>query len=345
MNYVEILKNEISKQNFVNKHELKTYLDQALIIIKSNEELKKSFQEFGLFSDIDTVQREFYNYYFKFYDQTHANETSLNVEDITSFSVDGKYFIKYRDKNGDYRVIENNDPSKNYIEQIKEKQESSIDFQINDGITNKYEVLKSMSEERKEIDFLNPSTASTESMTVEERDYFNTFVNHEMFQNRNLKMNIYENICIDKDTGEIFNIVTNEQGLKEIRKINESYTMTDKKEGIEYNENIESEIKEIESAGLEIDYSSLTESDLYYMVENKDGNFSEEMIENAQSEIDKRNQKLKETNNTITKEKPKVLVLTMNDKRGNGFANVLSLSLITTLYGVAFLIYLYMLVK
>ena len=141
MNYVELLEKEITKKSFVNKQELKQYLDEAFNIVKSNDDIKKSFVDAGLFSEIDPEQKEFYSYYFKIYDKIHVSESNLNVDEVTSFTIEGKDFIKYRDKDGNFRVIEDNEPSKSYIEQIKEKQDSSIEFQINDGETNKQEIL------------------------------------------------------------------------------------------------------------------------------------------------------------------------------------------------------------
>ena len=130
--------------------------------------------------------------------------------------------------------------------------------------------------------------------------------------------------------------------MREIRRANETYTLTDKKDEIEYSEDMSESVNESENPGIE--YEALSDSDLYYMVENRNGLIPEEAVNGAKNEMERR-KKIQENRPMLSKkEKPKQYILTPN-KQSNGFTSFLMLTLITSIYGIGFLTYLYLLIK
>ena len=313
-----------------NKKHLQKYLEEVLHVITYNSEARSFFQEKGLLDKDDSTHKKFYEYFFNFYDRLHGTE--LNVSDITTFTVDGVYYIKYRDKDGEYKVIENTQPDKSYIEQIEEKQKSSIYFQIGNSEDNKQAVLNKLTEERREVGLESTVDGPSSAMSQEEREYFETLVNHELFRDKNLIFNAQDNIYIDRDTGETYYVDVNSNGEKEIKKVNESY---------EVNGEVKTTNSEIPS---NTDYSTLTDGDLYYLLENKSDTMTSAEVEKLKEEINKREREQQKSAELSKESKPKQYILDIN-KPYNGFASLMTLTLITSLYGIGFAIYLYLMIK
>lgn len=330
MDYIRELEKEIEKRSFDNKKYLQQYLEQVIHVITYNTEAREFFREKGLFDKEDSTHKKFYEYFFSFYDK--LNSEDLSISDITAFEVDGVSYIKYRDKDGDYRVIENTQPDKSYLEQIREKQQSSIYFQIGSAEDNKQAVLNKMTEERREVNLESTVDASVSSMSPEERDYFETLVNHELFRDKNLIFNAEDNIYIDRDNGDTYYVAVNSQGEKEIKKVDESYQV-----------NGENKITNSEIPS-NTDYSNLTTGDLYYLLEHKSENMTAVEVEKLKEEISKREMQEKRDIELSNVSKPKQYILDIQ-KPFNGFASLMTLALITTLYGIGFVIYLYIMIK
>ena len=92
------------------------------------------------------------------------------------------------------------------------------------------------------------------------------------------------------------------------------------------------------------DYSNLTTGDLYYLLEHKSENMTAVEVEKLKEEISKREMQEQKDIELSKVSQPKQYILDIQ-KPFNGFTSLMTLALITTLYGIGFVIYLYIMIK
>lgn len=335
-NYTKKIEKKILDNTFSDKKDLKEYLDRLLAVIEENSELRHDLIGIGFLDGHDPSHKDIYKYFFEYYDKYIASGPNLNVNNVSTVEIEDKSYIKYKDQNGEYRVIDNQGGN-NHVEEMKEKQKSSLMFQIGDGAKNRETVLKAMTEERKEINLESATNAKKDYMTIEEIVDFENITNHENFKNRQLIFNAKENIYIDKNTGETFYIYTNSQGTREIRRAKEktAEAETYETQGLSTNEE---KAKENIYEPI-ILYKDLPDSDLHYALANKHI-LTEQQITEIQSEIERRENLLVDDLQYQKKDKPKVKVYEMLQKPYNGFTSFLTLGFILVSYAVGFISYI-----
>ncbi len=157
---IESIKNDIKKGKYQTKDDLK----------KEIIELNRFINEHNSFlSNIDKLTDSMTNRnmisLLTYFDET-MKESPLDLEGITSFKVDGKYYIKYKDENGKVRILDDNVDNRNFVEQFKAKQNESSSFQSENGGQNALNIVKDMDAFQKEsfelekVDEIKPTTAT-----------------------------------------------------------------------------------------------------------------------------------------------------------------------------------------
>lgn len=141
---IESIKNDIKKGKYQTKEDLK----------KEIIELNRFINEHDSFlSNIDKLTDSMTNKnmisLLTYFDEA-MKETPLDLEGITSFKVDGKYYIKYKDENGKVRILDDNVDNRNFVEQFKAKQNDSFSFQLEDGKESALNIAKDMDKFQKQ---------------------------------------------------------------------------------------------------------------------------------------------------------------------------------------------------
>jgi len=92
-----------------------------------------------------------------YFENALKEEPSLDFTNVTSVTVDGKDYIKYKDENG-VKILEDNVSNRNYIEQMELKQKESKIFQTKDSATNTENIIEDMAKfEKKEVELTSVS--------------------------------------------------------------------------------------------------------------------------------------------------------------------------------------------
>lgn len=335
-NYTKKIEKKILDNTFSDKKDLKEYLDRLLAVIEENSELRHDLIDIGFLDGYDSSHKDIYKYFFEYYDKYIASAPNLNVNDVSTVNIEDKDYIKYKDQDGEYRVIDNQG-GKDHVEEMKEKQDSALMFQTGDGDKNRETVLKAMTEERKETNLESTVSAKKDYMTVDEINDFESINNHKDFKDRQLIFNASENIYIDKNTGETFYIYTNSQGTREIRRANEKTAEVETYETKSVDTNEEKATENVQEST--IIYKDMPDADLHYALENRQF-LTEQQVLEIQSEIERRENMLIDDLQYQKKDKPKVKVYEMLQKPYNGFTSFLTLGLILVGYAVGFISYI-----
>lgn len=142
---VEAIKSDIRNDKYQSKEDLKRDIVDLNKYINTHPELLNNIKELD-FKD-DVVLKTITSL-LSYFDETMI-DAPLNLEGITSFKIDGKDYIKYRDQNGKVKIMDDNVDNRNFVEQFKAKQNESEYFKQDDGKESALNIAEDMNEYQK----------------------------------------------------------------------------------------------------------------------------------------------------------------------------------------------------
>lgn len=344
--FVDLLKNKVDSGELKTKEEIINYIKKIKEIAYSNQELMQLLKEAGINldeQDLNKVTTMVLDYY----DKIRVNTTSLNLDGISQMTIkdedgfDDKY-IKVENRDGSYTILEDNMNSKDFVTQFNDRQNKSVDLQSNDGVKNREEIVKDMKNDKIEVKLESTNNINTRELTPEERREFAAVMRGRKADEINFVADTERNIYIDKDTGETYYTYLNSDNKMEVRKANEQTS-----------ESISTDINGIDNNGVEqkvtvenpqaIDMDSLDDFELQYVLDNRFDSLTPEQKQTLLTLIErKKEMKSNERDKDLSKEKGYQYVLKMNDpKQNNGYLNLIFLSLITLLFGIGFILFIF----
>lgn len=339
---IESIKNDIKKGKYQTKEDLK----------KEIIELNRFINEHDSFlSNIDKLTDSMTNKnmisLLTYFDET-MKETPLDLEGITSFKVDGKYYIKYKDENGKVRILDDNVDNRNFVEQFKAKQNESFSFQLEDGKESALNIAKDMdkfqkqSVELEEVDEIEPTTATQVIPTKVMQKY-------DEEKDGNIVGNAKAGIYYDENKDKILTTEIKREERKVL--VNEVKAAT-------------SETNEVTSQSQAVDYPTYNEETVdQYLIINRTNKINLDAFINkylydltpkqidyllnnyslTQEQVDKlnaqRSTKIALVEEQKQKEKPKTKVLALNTKKA-AFVDTLLLSFVVGLVSGMYLVLL-----
>lgn len=225
---MQAIKNDIKNGKFKDKIALRDAITDINRYVNTHKELLPNLKELD-FKD-DVVNKNI-KQLFSYFDDV-MKDAPLDFENISSFNVNGKNYIKYKDENNQIKILDDNVSNQNFVEQFKAKQNESLAFQQKDGEINSLEIANDMEKFEKnsiQLDDLeqldNKDTLSSKAMQKYENEVVDDIVG-------NTETGIYYN----KDDDKI--LTANNEGNKVVvNEVNE--TKATDSTSIEQNQNLE----------------------------------------------------------------------------------------------------------
>ena len=137
---VEAIKNDIRSGKYQNKEDLKKDIVDLNRYVNTHPDLLNNMKQLD-FKD-EVVDKTIHGLLAYFDEVMH--DAPLNLEGITSFQVNDKNYIKYKDENNQIRVLDNNVDNRNFVEQFKAKQNESQYFKQDNSEENALNIAKDM---------------------------------------------------------------------------------------------------------------------------------------------------------------------------------------------------------
>lgn len=339
---IESIKNDIKKGKYQTKEDLKKEIIELNRFINEHDSFLSNIDELT-----DSMTNKNIISLLTYFDET-MKESPLDLEGITSFKVDGKYYIKYKDENGKVRILDDNVDNRNFVEQFKAKQNESSSFQSENGGQNALNIVKDMDAFQKEsfelekVDEITEAPKNQVLPTIAMQKY-------DEKQDKNIVGNAEAGIYYDQNSGQI--LTSKREDNKII--INEVKEAT-------------SETNEVTSQSQTVDYPAYNEEAVdQYLIINRSNKINLDAFINkylydltpkqidyllnnyplTQDQIDKLNAQkstkivLVEEQKEFQKEKPKTKVLTLNNKKA-AFVDTLLLSFVVGLVSGMYLVLL-----
>ena len=345
---LEAIRNDIKNGKYQNKEELKKDIVDLNKYINTHPELLNNMKQLDFKDDVvDKTITGLLSYF----DEVMSS-APLNLEGITSFKVNGKDYIKYKDENGQVKIMDDNVDNRNFVEQFKAKQNESKYFKQEDGKESALNIAEDMNKYQK---------TSVELEEVEDIKEPNVDLPTKAMQKYDEGQD--KDIVGNTETG-VFYDENNDQILTAEKK-DDKVIVSEVKEAthIEYNDGVTMTTEQPSR----IEYPPYNEEVVtQYLVANKSNkinidafidkylyDFSVTQIEYllnnyplTQDQITKLNSqkssKVTLEQSSMTKEKPKVLVKKKDDKAA--FVDTLLLSFIVGLVSGMYLVFLILII-
>ncbi len=345
---VEAIRNDIKNGKYQNKEELKKDIVDLNKYINTHPELLNNMKQLDFKDDVvDKTITGLLSYF----DEVMSS-APLNLEGITSFKVNGKDYIKYKDENGQVKIMDDNVDNRNFVEQFKAKQNESKYFKQEDGKESALNIAEDMNKYQK---------TSVELEEVEDIKEPNVDLPTKAMQKYDERQD--KDIVGNTETG-VFYDENNDQILTAEKK-DDKVIVSEVKEAThtEYNDGVTITTEQPSK----IEYPPYNEEVVtQYLVANKSNkinidafinkylyDFSVTQIEYllnnyplTQDQIAKLNSqkssKFTLEQSSMTKEKPKVLVKKKDDKAA--FVDTLLLSFIVGLVSGMYLVFLILII-
>jgi len=342
--FIDDIKSRINNGEFNSKEVLAQYLKNIPEMIANNEEMLRRLESSGIKHNTEDLN-EIATTILDYYDKTKVDTSSLNLDNVTSFKVDDKEYIKAENPDNTYTVLDDNMNKNDFVTQFQDKQNASMDYRTSDGVGNRDDIIKVMKSEKEEANLVSSVDIDRRDLTPEERREFASIMRMQEADVNNFAVDTKRNIYINRDTGETYYTHRNSIGQMEIRKADEKGVETISKDVQAVDENgIESSLT-VENPADQI-FEQMDDYELEYTLNNKFDTLTDEQKVILKRIIEKRKLALKQQkiqNVQVTLDvKPKVKVLTMKDlnKKYNGFTSIVFICLLTSIYGTFFILYL-----
>ena len=214
----QALRNDIKNGKYKDKKSLMDDLASVNKYINTHPELLKNMKELD-FKD-DLVDKNILQL-LSYFDEVMA-PSPLNLESITSFEIGDKDYIKFKDENGDVKILDDSHDNRNFVEQFENKQDESRSFQSNDGTQNALEIAKdTLKYEKKEVPL---------ESTVLDDNLGNAIINQQpTLANDNILGNSEEKIFYNQSDDQIVTIEQNGDDVA-IKEVGETKSVEEKEE-------------------------------------------------------------------------------------------------------------------
>ena len=214
----QALRNDIKNGKYKDKKSLMDDLASVNKYINTHPELLKNMKELD-FKD-DLVDKNILQL-LSYFDEVMA-PSPLNLEGITSFEIGDKDYIKFKDENGEVKILDDSHDNRNFVEQFENKQDESRSFQSNDGSQNALEIAKdTLKYEKKEVPL---------ESTVLDDNLGNAIINQQpALANDNILGNSEEKIFYNQSDDQIVTIEQNGDDVA-IKEVGETKSVEEKDE-------------------------------------------------------------------------------------------------------------------
>lgn len=214
----QALRNDIKNGKYKDKKSLMDDLASVNKYINTHPELLKNMKELD-FKD-DLVDKNILQL-LSYFDEVMA-PSPLNLESITSFEIGDKDYIKFKDENGDVKILDDSHDNRSFVEQFENKQDESRSFQSNDGTQNALEIAKdTLKYEKKEVPL---------ESTVLDDNLGNAIINQQpTLANDNILGNSEEKIFYNQSDDQIVTIEQNGDDVA-IKEVGETKSVEEKEE-------------------------------------------------------------------------------------------------------------------
>lgn len=214
----QALRNDIKNGKYKDKKSLMDDLASVNKYINTHPELLKNMKELD-FKD-DLVDKNILQL-LSYFDEVMA-PLPLNLESITSFEIGDKDYIKFKDENGDVKILDDSHDNRSFVEQFENKQDESRSFQSNDGARNALEIAKdTLKYEKKEVPL---------ESTVLDDNLGNAIINQQpALANDNILGNGEEKIFYNQSDDQIVTIEQNGNDVA-IKEVGETKSVEEKAE-------------------------------------------------------------------------------------------------------------------
>ena len=214
----QALRNDIKNGKYKDKKSLMDDLASVNKYINTHPELLKNMKELD-FKD-DLVDKNILQL-LSYFDEVMA-PSPLNLESITSFEIGDKDYIKFKDENGDVKILDDSHDNRSFVEQFENKQDESRSFQSNDGAQNALEIAKdTLKFEKKEVPL---------ESTVLDDNLGNAIINQQpTLANDNILGNSEEKIFYNQSDDQIVTIEQNGDDVA-IKEVGETKSVEEKDE-------------------------------------------------------------------------------------------------------------------
>lgn len=214
----QALRNDIKNGKYKDKKSLMDDLASINKYINTHPELLKNMKELD-FKD-DLVDKNILQL-LSYFDEVMA-PSPLNLEGITSFEIGDKDYIKFKDENGDVKILDDSHDNRSFVEQFENKQDESRSFQSNDGAQNALEIAKdTLKFEKKEVPL---------ESTVLDDNLGNAIINQQpALANDNILGNSEEKIFYNQSDDQIVTIEQNGDDVA-IKEVGETKSVEEKAE-------------------------------------------------------------------------------------------------------------------
>lgn len=214
----QALRNDIKNGKYKDKKSLMNDLASINKYINTHPELLKNMKELD-FKD-DLVDKNILQL-LSYFDEVMA-PSPLNLEGITSFEIGDKDYIKFKDENGDVKILDDSHDNRSFVEQFENKQDESRSFQSNDGTQNALEIAKdTLKYEKKEVPL---------ESTVLDDNLGNAIINQQpALANDNILGNGEEKIFYNQSDDQIVTIEQNGDDVA-IKEVGETKSVEEKEE-------------------------------------------------------------------------------------------------------------------
>ena len=347
---VEAIKNDIRNGKYQSKNDLKRDIVDLNKYINTHAEFLSNMKQLD-FKD-DVVNKTITSL-LSYFDET-IKDTPLNFDGITSFKVDGKDFIKYRDRDGHIKIMDDNVDNRNFIEQFKSKQNESKYFNLEDGNESALNIAEDMNKYQKtsvdlsEVGEIKEAPRSQVLPTITMQKY-----NDEL--DKRIVGNVESSVYYDEKDDKVLTakqegskVVVSEVNEATTSSINEyGETILDEDKSIEYPPYDEEVVAEYLYTNKNNKIDKFVRHYLNYFTLNQINfilnNFSldEELVMLLN---ERKDQFMKEMEQTKQKEKPKIKVLTLNNQSKAAFVDTLLLSFVVGLVSGMYLIILILMI-
>lgn len=214
----QALRNDIKNGKYKDKKSLMDDLASVNKYINTHPELLKNMKELD-FKD-DLVDKNILQL-LSYFDEVMA-PSPLNLDGITSFEIGDKDYIKFKDENGDVKILDDSHDNRSFVEQFENKQDESRSFQSNDGAQNALEIAKdTLKFEKKEVPL---------ESTVLDDNLGNAIINQQpALANDNILGNSEEKIFYNQSDDQIVTIEQNGDDVA-IKEVGETKSVEEKAE-------------------------------------------------------------------------------------------------------------------
>lgn len=349
---LESIKNDIKNGKYKNKEDLKKDIIDLNRYINMHSDLLSNMKQLDFKDEVvDKTIHELLSYF----DEV-MHDAPLNLEGITSFKVNGKSYIKYKDENNQVRVLDDNVDNRNSVEQFKAKQNESKYFKQENSKENALNIAKDMdkfektSVELEAVDGIIDQQVDLPTKAMQKYDEK---------QGKDIIGNVDTGVFYDENNDQILTAEKKDDKIV-VSEVNEA---THK----EYNSGVAS----TEEQSIGIEYPTYDEETVtQYLIVNRNKNidkfikhylkhFSIQQIDYilcnyqlTQDQITMLNEQkqillsLKEEKEQKQKEKPKTKVLTLNPQKtpNAAFVDTLLLSFIVGLVSGMYLVFLILII-